>query len=72
MLETKLSGNNYTFVILGHLPKEQNSKSIMFNAPGAVHHAEWISVAIYSIKIFLFREEFKYTKQEENHKYVSL
>ena len=36
MFETKLSVNDYTFVFLGQYPK--NSKAIMFNAPGAIHH----------------------------------
>ena len=69
MLETKLSGDGYTFVFFGQYHKKQNSKSIMFNAPDAVHHAGWKAKAIYSIKIFLLLEELKLTK-EENDKYV--
>lgn len=34
--------------------------------PGAFHHARWMSKAIYSLKIFLFREEFILTDSEKN------
>ena len=44
----------------------------MFNVRSAIHHAGWMAEAIYGIKIFSFREEFKLTKREENDKYVSL
>ena len=60
------------FVLLRHYPKKQNSKSIMFNASVAAHHAGWMAEAFYSIKIFLFRKEFKLTKQEENYKNLYL
>ena len=36
-----------------------------FKAPEAMHHARWMSKAIYSLKIFLFRNEFEFTKKEE-------
>ena len=32
--------------------------NITFKRPGAVHHAWWMAKAIYSLKIFLFRNEF--------------
>ena len=31
---------------------------VHFRAPGAFHHARWMAKAIYSLKIFLFREQF--------------
>ena len=37
-----------------------------FCVPGAFHHARWMAKAIYSLKIFLFRNEFVLTKDEEN------
>lgn len=37
-----------------------------FKAPGATSHARWMSKAIYCLKIFLFRGQFKLTKKEEN------
>lgn len=51
-----------TLVFLEETPK----KPAMFRAPGAVHHARWMAKAIYSLKMFLFREEFELSKQEEN------
>ncbi|XP_044587995.1 uncharacterized protein LOC123267437 [Cotesia glomerata] len=38
--------------------------NITFKRPGAVHHARWMAKAIYSLKIFLFRNEFHLTKSE--------
>ncbi|CAH1110777.1 unnamed protein product [Psylliodes chrysocephalus] len=35
-----------------------------FKRPGAMHHARWMAKAIYSLKIFLFRSEFKLTARE--------
>ncbi|XP_076683131.1 uncharacterized protein LOC143376538 [Andrena cerasifolii] len=37
-----------------------------FRVPGAFHHARWMAKAIYFLKIFLFRDEFVLTKDEEN------
>lgn len=39
-------------------------KFIKFKAPGACHHARWMAKAIYSLKLFLFRKEFKLTVKE--------
>lgn len=35
-----------------------------FRVPGPMHHARWMSKAIYTLKIFIFRDEFKLTVQE--------
>ncbi|KAG8184204.1 hypothetical protein JTE90_015566 [Oedothorax gibbosus] len=35
---------------------------ISFRAPGAIHHARWM--AIYSLKIYIFRQEFSLTPSE--------
>lgn len=35
-----------------------------FRIPGATSHARWMSKAIYSLKIFLFRAQFRLTKRE--------
>ncbi|XP_074111077.1 uncharacterized protein LOC141535152 [Cotesia typhae] len=40
--------------------------NITFKHPGPVHHARWMAKAIYSLKIFLFRNEFHLTKSEIN------
>lgn len=37
-----------------------------FRAPGAFHHARWMAKAIYSLKIFLFRDQFTLTTDEKN------
>lgn len=41
----------------GKLSKKSNQ--VTFHPPGATHHARWMSKAIYSLKIFLFRKQFK-------------
>ncbi|KAL4125926.1 hypothetical protein QTP88_010163 [Uroleucon formosanum] len=48
--------------------KELLELTIIFlgQTPGPIHHARWMSKAIYSIKIFLFRNEFKLTLKENN------
>ncbi|KAL4141447.1 hypothetical protein QTP88_004085 [Uroleucon formosanum] len=38
---------------------------IHFKKPGAIHHARWMAKAIYSLKIYLFREQFRLTVKEE-------
>lgn len=42
-----------------------HEKSFSFKRPGAMHHARWMSKAIYSLKIFLFRDQFKLSAQEK-------
>jgi len=39
---------------------------IIIRKPGACHQARWMAKAIYCLKIFLLRLEFKLTKTEEN------
>lgn len=34
--------------------------------PGAMHHARWLSKAIYCLKIFLFKQQFALSRAEEN------
>ncbi|XP_044581530.1 uncharacterized protein LOC123263057 [Cotesia glomerata] len=51
-----------SLIFLGEKPKD----NFTFKNPGPIHHARWMSKAIYSLKIFLFREEFNLTKQEIN------
>ena len=38
---------------------------IYFKKPSATHHACWMAKAIYSLKIYLFREQFRLTVKEE-------
>ncbi|KAL4120447.1 hypothetical protein QTP88_013138 [Uroleucon formosanum] len=51
-----------TIIFLG----QTSPNGIFFKVPGPIHHAPWMSKAIYSIKIFLFRNEFKLTLKENN------
>lgn len=37
-----------------------------FRALGPIHHARWMAKAIYSLKIFLFRDQFHMTSHEES------
>lgn len=48
------------FIFLGAIPPN----GVMFKRPGAVHHARWMAKAIYNLKIFLFRNQFKLTNSE--------
>ncbi len=34
--------------------------------PGPMHHARWMSKVIYSLKVWMFRSQFKLTPREEN------
>ena len=47
-------------IFLGKVP----SGDVCFRIPGAFHHARWMAKAIYSLKIFIFREQFHMTEDE--------
>lgn len=51
---------NLTIIFLGGVPK----KGISFRAPAGLHRARWIAKAIYSLKLFMFKDQFKLTKRE--------
>ena len=38
---------------------------VKFYRPSGFHHARWMSKAIYSLKIYIFRDAFRLTKQEK-------
>jgi len=44
---------------------EKLPSSIRFKTPGAIHQAQWMAKAIYSLNIYLFREKFRLTPKEE-------
>ena len=50
-----------TIIFLGAIPPH----GLRFRAPGPMHHARWMSKAIYSIKVWIFRSQFKWTTREE-------
>ena len=37
---------------------------IRFRVPGIMHHARWMSKVLYSFKIWIFRGQFRLTKEE--------
>lgn len=45
---------------MGEVPPQ----GISFKTPGAHHHARWLSKAIYCLKIYLFKSQFKLAKVE--------
>ena len=49
-----------SIVFLGGLP----ARAIHFMAPGAMHHARWLSKVIYSLKVWMFRSQFNLTSFE--------
>lgn len=49
-------------LVLGH-----PLKNYTFKAPGATHHARWMSKTIYSLKIFLFRNQFSLSAEEKSN-----
>ncbi|GBP54469.1 hypothetical protein EVAR_47338_1 [Eumeta japonica] len=49
-----------TIIFLGGVP----NKGISFRAPAGLHRARWMAKAIYCLKLFMFRDQFKMTKRE--------
>jgi hypothetical protein len=50
-----------SMIVLGKNP----ARGIQFKAPGPIHHARWMSKIIYSLKVWLFRDQFKLTRREQ-------
>ena len=50
-----------TIMFLGGVP----SRGCSFKAPAGLHRARWMAKAIYSLKIWMLRSQFKMTKREE-------
>lgn len=53
---------NLVLIFIGHKSKAEAS----FRTPGAFHHARWMAKAIYCLKIYMFREQFRLTIRETN------
>ncbi|KAG5887469.1 hypothetical protein JTB14_017324 [Gonioctena quinquepunctata] len=49
-------------IFLGGTP----TNGIKFRAPGANHHARWMSKALYAFKLFMFKKQFKINATEVN------
>ena len=47
-------------------------KGVRFMAPGPMHHARWMAKAIYSLKTWLFRSQFKLTTKEKGLRKVCI
>lgn len=47
-------------IFLGESPY----KGIRFKAPGAMHHARWLAKALYALKMFMFRGQFRLLARE--------
>ena len=54
-----------SIIFLGKTPPGQ--MGITFCSPGAMHQAQWMGKALYSIKIYLFQHQFYLTKNEEKN-----
>src|SRR6218665_717760 len=52
-----------SMLFLGQAPP----RGIHFQAPGPMHHARWMSKVLYSLKIWMFRGQFKLTAKEESN-----
>jgi len=50
-----------TVIFLGGVPP----RGIYFRVPGAIHYARWMAKAIYCLKIFLFRSQFRLKQKDE-------
>ena len=50
-----------SLIFLGGIP----TKDVKFRKVGAIHHARFMAKAIYSLKIYMFREVFKLTNTEK-------
>ena len=42
-------------------------RGIHFMAPGPMHHARWMSKVLYSLKVWMFHQQFKLTDKENNN-----
>ena len=43
---------------------DSSANDLTFRAPGAVHNARWMAKAIYSLKLYIFREQFELNARE--------
>jgi hypothetical protein len=50
-----------TILFLGDTP----SRGVRFMTPGAMHRARWMAKLLYSVKIWMFKQQFKLTNHEE-------
>ena len=50
--------------LVGVFLGSSSSVNVKFRPPGPIHHARWMAKAIYCLKIFIFREQFKLTVRE--------
>lgn len=51
---------NLVLIFLGDVPPN----GVRFRTPGALHHARWMAKALYALKMWMFRGQFKLTNRE--------
>lgn len=70
-LEKKICRHDYreflelSLLFLGETLPYSKRRRVLFRPPGAVHHARWMAKAIYSLKMFMFREQIELSEQEK-------
>ena len=65
-LKQSLPRDDYKeLLLLSKIFLGKSCAKVKFYKPGAYHHARWMAKAIYSIKIYLFREQFQLTCREK-------
>lgn len=52
-------------IFLGAALARYREQRMRFMLPGAMHHARWMSKVIYSLKIWMFKAQFKLTSKEK-------
>lgn len=63
-LITKMPRDDYRELLELSLKFLGKCSDTTFKKPGACHHARWMAKAIYSLKMYLFRQSFKLTNKE--------
>jgi len=51
-------------IFLGKTPVRASGEDFQIRAPGAMHHARWMSKAIYSLKMYILRDEINISEED--------
>lgn len=52
-------------LFIGETLPHSERRRVTFRPPGAVHHARWMAKAIYSLKMFMFREQIELNAEDK-------
>lgn len=63
-LQQKIARDDYKELLQLALIFIGDTTNTTFRLPGPMHHARWMAKALYSLKVYIFREEFQLTAQE--------